>query len=171
MNILPDHLRTRRCRIALLRAEDAAALQAITDESVTSRVHFLPAPFTVADAATLIRAADGHRFYGVWERDEARLLGVVGANPRNSYEIEVGYWFAAVARGRGLAGEAVRAVIAGLADRNPVSRIVAECRPDNAPSWRLLERVGFAATGDKGKRPGRELLSWRVCPGVRFDVC
>jgi RimJ/RimL family protein N-acetyltransferase len=168
---LPTSIRTRRCRIAALRAEDACAVQAITDASVTSRVHFLPEPFTLADAEALIRDGLGGRFLGVWSRDDARLLGVVGVHAKKSYEIEVGYWFAAAARGRGLAGEAVESVIASLADRDPARRIVAECRPDNAPSWRLLQRVGFAPLGEKGERPGRERLFWRAPPGVRFDVC
>ncbi|MGE4527614.1 MAG: GNAT family N-acetyltransferase [Rhodospirillaceae bacterium] len=172
MIFVPDDLKTRRCRIAALRTEDARALQAITDASVISRVHFLSAPFTLADAEALIRGGeDGHRFFGVWSREAPQLFGVVGATPRSLYEIEVGYWFAAAARGRGLAGEAVEAMAAALADRNPVSRIVAECRPDNRPSWQLLERVGFASAGRKGERPGREMLFWRARSGVRFDVC
>jgi RimJ/RimL family protein N-acetyltransferase len=168
---LPASLRTRRCRIAELRVQDAHALQTITDVSVTSRVHFLPEPFTLADAEALIRDGLGGRFLGVWSRDRSRLFGVVGVHPRNAYEVEVGYWFAAPARGQGLAGEAVGSVDAFLSDRDPARRIVAECRPDNAPSWRLLHRVGFAPMGETGERPGRERLSWRARPGVRFDVC
>jgi len=165
-------LRTRRCRIAALRPEDARALAAITDASVTSRVHFLTEPFTEADAEALIRAGEtGHRFLGVWSRADARLLGVVGVNAKTAYEIEIGYWFAAFARGRGMAEEAAAAVIAEISDRNPACRIVAECRPDNQPSWRLLSRLGFVPTGRPGERPGRALLFWRALSGVRFDVC
>ncbi len=168
---LPTSIGTRRCRIAELRVQDARALQAITDVSVTSHVHFLPEPFTLADAEALIRDGRGGRFLGVWSRDRSRLFGVVGVHPKTSYEVEVGYWFAAPARGQGLADEAVGSVIASLADRDPARRIVAECRPDNAASWRLLHRVGFAPMGEPGERPGRERLSWRARPGVRFDVC
>ena len=39
-------LSTDHCRITPLYADDARALSAITDETVTSKVHFLPAPFT-----------------------------------------------------------------------------------------------------------------------------
>ena len=164
---LSRDIEMRRCRIAALRLEDAPSLQAITDASVTSRVHFLAEPFLLADAEALIRGGeDGHRFLGVWSRETSHLLGVVGANPKTPYETEVGYWFAAPARGRGLAAEAVGAVIAALADENPLCRIVAECRPDNRPSWTLLERIGFRKTERKGDRPGREVLFWRACSGV-----
>lgn len=47
-------LSTDRCRIAPLHADDACALAAITDASVTAQVHFLPTPFTEADARALI---------------------------------------------------------------------------------------------------------------------
>lgn len=166
-------IRTRRCRIAALRREDARALQTITDASVTARVHFLTEPFTLADAEALIAGGEsGQTFLGVWSREDDALLGVVGVHPSAGCEIEVGYWFAAAARGRGIAAEAVEAVIAALADIAPARRIVAECLPSNRPSWKLLERVGFAATGRKGARPGRELLAWRApAGGVRFDVC
>lgn len=166
-------IRTRRCRIAALRAEDARAVQAITDASVTARVHFLPEPFTLADAEALIAGGEaGQEYLGVWEREGGALLGVIGVHPNAGCEIEVGYWFAAAARGRGLAGEAVEAVIAALADVAPARRIVAECLRENRPSWKLLERVGFSAIGRKGARPGRELLAWRApAGGVRFDVC
>ncbi len=162
-------IRTRRCRIAALRREDAPALLAITDASVTARVHVLPEPFTLADAEALIASGC---FLGVRGRGDGALLGVVGVHPSAGCEVEVGYWFAAAARGRGLAAEAVEAVIEALADVAPARRIVAECLPENRPSWRLLERVGFSATGRKGARPGRELLAWRApAGGVRFDVC
>lgn len=165
---------TRRCRVAPLSPGDAPALAAITDASVTARVHFLPQPFTPADALALIQGGEsGHRFHGVWARDGESLLGVIGVNPKGSYLIEVGYWFAASARGRGLAAEAVEAVLAALVDRHPQCRIVAECRPDNRRSQHLLERVGFRATGTPGERPGRMLFAWAAQSpsSYRFDVC
>lgn len=166
-------IRTRRCRIAALRREDARAVLAITDASVTARVHILPEPFTLADAEALLAGGEaGQGFLGVWDRADETLLGVVGVHPAAGSEVEVGYWFAAAARGRGLAAEAVRAVTEAVADLAPTRRIVAECLPENRPSWKLLERVGFSATGRKGARPGRELLAWRApAGGVRFDVC
>ncbi len=167
-------IRTRRCRVALLGPGDAPALAAITDASVTVRVHFLPEPFTAADALALIEGGEsGHRFYGVWAREGEDLLGVIGVNPRGRYVIEVGYWFAAAARGRGFAAEAVEGVVAVLAERHPQCRIVAECRPDNCSSRHLLERVGFHATGGAGERPGRMLFAWaaRSPSSYRFDVC
>src|SRR3546814_17826129 len=74
-------------------------------------------------------------------------------------------------RGKGIATEAVRAVIEALAASRPGCAIVAECHPDNERSRALLRRVGFVSTGRAGRRPGRMLMSWRAAPAWRIDVC
>lgn len=161
---------TERCRIDRLAPADAPALAAITDESVTSQVHFLTAPFTEAAARRLIAesGADDH-FHAV--RDGDGLAGVVGVHRRPGNEYEVGYWFAARSRGRGLAAEAVGAMVREIAASQPGCTIVAECRPGNSRSEVLLRRVGFVPTGRAGRRPGRMLFTWRAGPGYRIDVC
>lgn len=164
-------LSTENCRIAPLHADDACALASITDASVTSQVHFLPAPFTEADARALIaRSGGGDVFHAVRDASGAELNGVIGVHRRGE-QYEIGYWFAARARGRGLATEAVRAVIDALVASRPGCAIVAECHPGNDRSRALLHRVGFVATGRAGRRPGRMLLSWRPAPAYRIDVC
>lgn len=165
-------LSTDHCRITPLTADDAHALATITDASVTSQVHFLPAPFTESDARALIAGSGGGDVYHAVRDDRGvELNGVIGVHRRAGQEYEVGYWFAARARGRGLATEAVRAVVGALAASRPGCSIVAECRPDNDRSRALLHRVGFVSTGRAGKRPGRMLLSWRAGSGYRIDVC
>ncbi|MDD3799459.1 MAG: GNAT family N-acetyltransferase [Novosphingobium sp.] len=172
MSLPFDEFTTARCRIAPLRPGHAAGLAAITDASVTARVHFLPEPFTLADAEALIaRSGPDNRFLGVWPRDEARLAGTVGVHRRGSRAVEIGYWFAAGVRGQGLADEAVRAIVTRLAVRHPESRILAECLPGNVRSRALLERLGFVPGGGVAQRPGRMLLCWKPQAGGRIDVC
>jgi ribosomal-protein-alanine N-acetyltransferase len=71
--------------------------------------------------------------------------------------IEVGYWFAVDYQGKGYASEALRATLGQIsADPLLASRpVLAETRPDNAASIRLLTRTGFYATGRPGPRPNR----------------
>ncbi|AKH42490.1 RimJ/RimL family protein N-acetyltransferase [Altererythrobacter atlanticus] len=164
-------LSTARCRIDPLRAEDAEELWAITDESVTAKVHFLPDPFTLSDARALIAGCSKHDcFLAVRDRRLGHLLGVIGAHRQAGRRIEIGYWFAATARGRGLATESLRAATGLIAQRFPTCRLVAECHPENGPSRALLERIGFASSGAAGKRPGRQLFSQAVS-AMRIDVC
>ena len=165
-------LSTAHCRITPLLADDARALAAITDETVTSRVHFLPAPFTEPDARALIAGSGGGDvFHAVRDEHGLDLNGVIGVHRRARDEYEIGYWFAARVRGKGIATEAVRAVVEALAASLPGASIVAECHPDNDRSRALLRRIGFVSTGRPGKRPGRMLMSWRAAPAWRIDVC
>jgi RimJ/RimL family protein N-acetyltransferase len=155
-------VRTPRCLISQLKEKDAGALQAITDASVTSLIHFLPEPFTLADAEALITGSSSEEgFFGVWDTGGADLKGVIGVHPKENREIEIGYWFSSGERGKGLATEAVGAMMTKLAVLYPEHRILAECHPANARSWALLERIGFVSTGKMGHRPGRMVLSWR----------
>lgn len=162
---------TPRSRIAPLDVADAVELQGITDASVTSRVSFLSEPFTLEDARALVVENADHRFYGVRDRASDALRGVIGVHRRPLGAIEIGYWFAASARGQGLATEAVDAMLDALDGLPTCSRIEAECAVDNRPSWNLLEKLGFKATGNAGLRPERMLMQWHGRPGVRIDVC
>ncbi|WP_448140582.1 GNAT family N-acetyltransferase [Sphingopyxis fribergensis] len=116
-------LSTDHCRITPLFADDARALSAITDETVTSQVHFLPAPFTEADARALIAGSGGGDvFHAVRDESGLDLNGVIGVHRRLGQEYEIGYWFAARARGKGIATEAVRAVVGALASSGRAAR-------------------------------------------------
>ena len=151
---------TARLRIALLAPGDAAALQALTDDpAITGAIHFLGHPFTRADAARLVRG-DCHgvdRFFGV--RRGGELIGVIGGGLRGAGEVEIGYWFGSRHWGQGYAGEAVDGFVTLLKREFPGRTIIAECRRDNAASWRLLTRLGFRPTGQAGERPSREKLA------------
>ena len=168
-----DDVRTARCRLAPLGAGDAPALAASTDASVTERIHFLPEPFTADDArALLVRQPLGDSYFGVRDRQTDALLGVIGVHfSTRRRAIEIGYWFAATARGRGLAQEALGALTPRLALAHPDKRIIAECHPENAPSWGLLQRAGFAPTTQAGYRPGRVLFVHGLRAEGRIDVC
>jgi RimJ/RimL family protein N-acetyltransferase len=151
---------TKRVRLEPLGLGDAAALHALTDDpAIAGVIDFLPNPFTLADAQDIIRRNDDDSecFFGVWRGD--RLAGVVGAHLLGVERIEIGYWVGGAFQGMGLATEAAAAVIAAVQSKFPGRRIVAECRPDNLASWRVLEKLGFRPTGQIGARPGRQLLA------------
>lgn len=59
----------------------------------------------------------------------------------------LGYWMGEPHAGKGLMGEAVRAVIGFSFDTLHLNRIEAACLPRNTASIRLLEKVGFAREG------------------------
>ncbi|WP_366658445.1 GNAT family N-acetyltransferase [Fodinicurvata sp. EGI_FJ10296] len=154
-------IRTARLAIRPLIDADAAAFAAMTDDpAITEIIHFLPTPFTMDDATRLIAGEGDGRdcFFGVWRQGDDMMIGTVGTHLRGADQIEIGYWFATAARGRGMASEAVSAVVHRIRESYPDRRLYAECLADNRPSWALLERVGFHPTDTPGDRPGRMRL-------------
>lgn len=87
--------------------------------------------------------------YVIEERASGSLIGDFGANiggpgPRQA---EIGYRLAPAAQGRGRATEGLRVLLAHLFDDLALHRVIALAAVANAPSWRLLERVGFRREG------------------------
>ena len=150
---------TLRLRLEPLRLADAEALQRISDDPlVISSINFLTAPFTIEDARVLIHGGEGDVFFGAWHSATGDLVGVVGSHLVGEHEIEIGYWMATRFAGQGYASEAARGVIDLLRAAHPSRTIFAECRPQNAASWRVLEKLGFRPTGEDGHRDGRKRL-------------
>jgi RimJ/RimL family protein N-acetyltransferase len=152
---------TDRLDLRPLRPGDAAALQALTDDpTITEAISFLEAPFTLADATRLIAMNDGPGdcFLGIRLRAGGTLIGVAGAHLQGDSEVEIGYWLGTAHHGRGYASEAAVALAERLGTALPGRGIVAECRPANRASWRVLEKAGFRPTGAAGARPGRVRL-------------
>ncbi|MDE0880110.1 MAG: GNAT family N-acetyltransferase, partial [Sphingomonas bacterium] len=151
--------KTERLRIRPLILEDAALVAVLTDDpTITNAVHFLPSPFTFSGAQALIDSKDAENcFLGVWLG--AELIGVVGMHAHGDDRLEVGYWIGSRFHRRGYAAEAVSAVISQLRRTYPARLITAECRRGNEASWSLLHKLGFRSIGERGNRPGRELLA------------
>ena len=76
-------------------------------------------------------------------------------------QAEIGWAFDPAYGGQGLATEAVRATLGICFDGLQLRRVLAECFADNAPSWRLMERVGMRremhAVAESLHRSGRWL--------------
>jgi RimJ/RimL family protein N-acetyltransferase len=81
--------------------------------------------------------------------DDGRIAGECGTKtaPGPDGAVEIGYGLAPHSRGRGLGGAAVAALVAWLAAQSEVAVVEAEVHVGNAPSWRVLERLGFSSTG------------------------
>jgi ribosomal-protein-alanine N-acetyltransferase len=81
---------------------------------------------------------------------DGELVGECGwlGGPDEAGVVEIGYGLAGSARGRGLGTEAV-GVLAAWVERQPgVRRITADALVGNAPSRRVLERLGFRADAE-----------------------
>lgn len=151
---------TKRLTLRPLQTTDAEALRTVTsDPAVTAVIPFLPEPFGLQQAQALIaRHTDGRDlFLGLWRQGDGTLLGALGVHLRGHEELEIGYWLPARYHGCGYASEAAQAAAIAYLSAFPNYRLLAECRPDNLASRRVLEKVGFRRTGAAGAREGREL--------------
>ena len=80
----------------------------------------------------------------------AGFHGPPGVNgPRAADALEVGYTVFPAWRGRGLAQEAVRSLVAWGHAAHGISRFFGSVQPGAAPSIAVLERCGFAHVGEQ----------------------
>ena len=88
-------------------------------------------------------------FYVVECEPMPTLAGIVGYKgpPDGAGTVEVGYSILPERRGRGLAEEAVQALIDRAFERPDVQRVVAETLPALTASIRVLEKLGFVPAG------------------------
>jgi RimJ/RimL family protein N-acetyltransferase len=103
-------------------------------------------------------------------RNTLELVGHVGLSPLRG-EVEVGYAIEEKHQGRGLASEAVRAMVDWALPRFDLPRVLGIVATDNVASCRVLERAGFTlareAAGSLHGRPGLIRTYHRLRPAIR----
>ncbi len=99
------------------------------------------------------RSADGRVQWLNWviRVPSLGLVGYVQATVRPDGAAGIAYELASAHWGKGLAREAVEAMMGELADRHGVKRFTAVAKRPNLRSTRLLERLGFVV-GDEALR-------------------
>lgn len=102
----------------------------------------------------LLRTIEGwrDRGFGLWavvEKDSGRVIGYCGLIfLENTTEIELAYGLAKSSWGKGFATEAARVSLRYGFEELKLDRIVAVVNPQNAPSQRVLEKLGMRYTKD-----------------------
>ena len=115
-------------------------------------------PDACAPTGIYARALDNMRECPAWASilstrlyrlDGTRVVGSGGvkAPPLPDGEVEIGYGLSAAFRGRGLATEGAR-LLTTEALAHGASCVSAFTTPDNAASWRLLQRLGYVRDGE-----------------------
>lgn len=125
-----------------------AVHHAIAEEEVVRNLAGAPWPYGEDDARAYIAIEASPRYprFLIMRAADAQLAGAIGLKPAGS-NVEIGYWIARRFWGRGYATEAVRAV-------QPIARLcghrsmIAGHYIDNPASGRVLEKAGFAPTGE-----------------------
>ena len=143
--------RTERLLLRPGWAEDAPALaQAIADEQIVRNLATAPWPYGLAEAQAFLGAPKDPVLptFLLFRRTDGEplLVGGCGFGRRPSGNVELGYWIARAHWGRGYATEAGRQLLE-IARTLGLPRLEAAHFRDNPASGRVLEKLGFGATG------------------------
>jgi ribosomal-protein-alanine N-acetyltransferase len=148
-------LETPRLRLRWLRDEDFPALFAIFGDEETMRYWSTPKVASVDEVAAIVNrirasfvARDAFQ-WGFAARDSDEILGTTTLHRVNwpHRRAEVGYALNRAHWGKGLASEAVGAVVAFAFETLGLHRLEADTDPRNAASIGVLERLGFVRDG------------------------
>ncbi|MEO7563985.1 MAG: GNAT family N-acetyltransferase [Sphingomicrobium sp.] len=143
--------RTTRLLLRPGFTEDAPALAAaLADRGIVRHLAGAPWPYRMRDATAYLAAPRDPILPAllIFERTGGPLLlvGACGLGRRPSGAVEVGYWVALDHWGRGIATEACTALI-DIARTLGIKRLEGAHFTDNRASGRVLEKLGFTATG------------------------
>jgi len=165
-------LRTARLDLRPPKMADAPRLAALADDfDVTRMTGSMPYPYTLADAEAFVRHAQladpSEESMFVIDLPGEGPIGAIGLDPDDVMTVEVGYWLGRPYWGRGLATEALVAVMAWARDGWRRRCATARYFADNPASAAVLIKAGFLYTGRVGpwscRARGEDVLTrWMV---------
>lgn len=97
-----------------------------------------------------INRSENEAFLAVCLKEENKLIGNIyfkQLEPAQFLTWELGYVFNPTYYGQGYATEACKGILKFAFEQRGAHRIIAKCNPQNASSWRLLERLSMRREG------------------------
>jgi ribosomal-protein-alanine N-acetyltransferase len=97
-----------------------------------------------------IYRSNNDAFWAVCLKESNKLIGNVyfqQQGPKEFLTWEIGYVFNPAYYGKGYATEACKRVLKYGFEELGIHRVIGKCNPENAPSWRLLERLSMRREG------------------------
>lgn len=149
-------IRTQRLRLVPVTTENAATLWNVLQQPDLRTYQDLPNLGAAAfndlvgkRPKALYPGASGRFEWLIFMHRVRKPMGWVSLriNERDTATGEIGYSIVREFRGRGVATEAVRAMMEEAFDQAGLVRINAYCVPENEASRRVLERIGFREDG------------------------
>ncbi len=153
----PPTIETARLLLRPVEAADAPAIfAACSNPRVTAHTVF-DTHRCLDDALSFVSGYARHNYaegvpdpLGIAFKDTpAEVLGCIGArwDSESDRRMEMGYWLAEPAWGRGVATEAAAALVRYVFDNHPVQRLQARVFAGNDASARVLAKVGLRYEG------------------------
>lgn len=144
-------IETPRLRLRSLRMSDAQRVaQFCGDADVARMILRAPLPYLSVAAEGWIMTLNarkplGHDFVFAADLEGEGLIGVIGAHRLSEDAYEVGYWYGRPFWGQGFASEALNAFVG---EAKTLGALQAGHFVDNPASGRVLQKAGFAYTGE-----------------------
>ena len=155
-------IRTARLTLRRARIDDLDAIHAVLGNRQATRFWSTPPHASLEESRIWLQSMidsppDASDDYVV--EYEGRVIGKAGFYrlPEIGFILHPDFW------GRGLAREALEAVIAGVFARFPVEALTADVDPRNERSLALLKGLGFVETG---RAKGTYQLGEELCDSV-----
>ena len=136
--------------------DDVPAITAACDDVEIARwIHQLPSPYRESDAREYVLSTEvaWHdrlgAFFAVVDCSSGGVVGSIAVHvlDRELGSLEVGYWTAAPARGRGLTTRALRVLSAWALREAGAERVQLRADVRNTASLRVAEKAGFTREG------------------------
>jgi RimJ/RimL family protein N-acetyltransferase len=144
---------TERLTLRPFQPRDLEAFVAYRSDPAVARYQSWDSTYSMADAESFLASQRGVAFGrpGEWlqlamvDREKGRVCGdcavrIAADQPETA---EIGVTLAPASQGKGLATEALTALLTELFEQRGIHRVFAEADDRNAPVQRLLERLGF----------------------------
>ena len=137
-------LETERLMLRKPTLADVNAIAGLADDRrIAENTRRLPHPYSQGDAVEFVRGISGSRKTVFLIEKDRTPIGMVGVDWREPEAPELGYWLGVDYWGRGLATEAVRAVIDFTFEQFDTGQLCAGARVTNPASRNVLEKCGF----------------------------
>jgi RimJ/RimL family protein N-acetyltransferase len=145
-------IETKRLWLRWPRATDAAAIKAFASlADVAQMTAEIPHPYPAGEAERFVFQARADNACGrglvlaiTQKSAERNVIGLVAAHGDQTLNVEIGYAVAPAFWGKGVATEAVKALVDTVFRLTKAERVVANSRVINPASRRVLEKCGFA---------------------------
>ncbi|GLQ98132.1 GNAT family N-acetyltransferase [Dyella mobilis] len=100
-------------------------------------------------------------FY-IREPDDTIIGGCRFKGEPHNGQVEIGYWVSVARRNRGIATRAIEALVLIAFNSGQVREVLAKVRELNAPSTRVVQKLGFASVGSELNHNGEVLVHWTL---------
>ncbi len=166
MEVFPE-LNTERLRLRKIQSKDIPALvKYANNKKISDQIINIPFPYQEMDAILrLSYVVQGFKqktrfVFGIFLKGQAELIGEISLHLENDRSIsQLGYWVAEPFWNRGIASEAIAAIVKFGFEKLALRLIYATCHADNIVSAKILLKNGFAEHSAAGN-----VIQFRLIP-------